>query len=176
MAHYKLGNFDLAINNFLNITSLDTNFIITPRQKLLNGLLYANLYKWEDAKDIYKNLSTEFPQNKLFNVNYETINNFKILKEKNPTLSGIISIIPGAGYFYTGHKQTAVSAFVINSLLAYATYTNIKSKNYGMAILTGIFNLSFYIGNIQGSIKSAKRFNLQKKKSLINKLEFNSNF
>ena len=176
MAHYKLGNFDLAINNFLNITSLDTNFIITPRQKLLNGLLYANLYKWEDAKDIYKNLSTEFPQNKLFNVNYETINNFKILKEKNPTLSGIISIIPGAGYFYTGHKQTAVSAFVINSLLGYATYTNIKSKNYGMAILTGIFNLSFYIGNIQGSIKSAKRFNLQKKKSLINKLEFNSNF
>lgn len=176
MAHYKLGNFDLAINNFLNITSLDTNFIITPRQKLLNGLLYANLYKWEDAKDIYKILSTEFPQNKLFNVNYETINNFKILKEKNPTLSGIISIIPGAGYFYTGHKQTAVSAFVINSLLAYATYTNIKSKNYGMAILTGIFNLSFYIGNIQGSIKSAKRFNLQKKKSLINKLEFNSNF
>ena len=176
MAHYKLGNFDLAINNFLNITSLDTNFIITPRQKLLNGLLYANLYKWEDAKDIYKNLSTDFPQNKLFNVNYETINNFKILKEKNPTLSGIISIIPGAGYFYTGHKQTAVSAFVINSLLAYATYTNIKSKNYGMAILTGIFNLSFYIGNIQGSIKSAKRFNLQKKKSLINKLEFNSNF
>ena len=87
-------------------------------------------------------------------MNYETINNFKILKEKNPTLSGIISIIPGAGYFYTGHKQTAVSAFVINSLLAYATFTNIKSKNYGMAILTGIFNLSFYIGNFQGSIKS----------------------
>jgi putative component of membrane protein insertase Oxa1/YidC/SpoIIIJ protein YidD len=176
LAHYKLGNFDFAISNFLNITSLDTNFIISPRQKLLNGLMYANLYKWEDAKSIYKELSTEFPQNKVFNLNYETINNFRILKEKKPALSGIISIIPGAGYFYTGHKQTAVSAFIINSLLSYATYTNIKSQNYGMAVLTGLFNLSFYIGNIQGSIKSAKRFNLQKKKSLINKLEFNSNF
>jgi len=47
-------------------------------------------------------------------------------------------------------------------------------ENYGMAILTGVFNLSFYIGNIYGATKSAKRYNENQKKTILNKLEFNS--
>jgi hypothetical protein len=91
-------------------------------------------------------------------------------------LSGLLSIIPGLGYAYTGHNQTAVTAFLVNGLLGYATYTNIKNANYGMGILTGVFNLSFYLGNIYGGIKSAKRYNEQQKELLIKKIEFSTNF
>jgi hypothetical protein len=66
--------------------------------------------------------------------------------------------------------------FFVNSLLAYATYTNFKTKNYGMGILTGVFNLSFYIGNIYGGVRSAKRYNENNMKTIINKLEYNTNF
>ena len=44
--------------------------------------------------------------------------------------------------------------------------------NYGTAIFTGLFNLSFYIGNMQGSIKSANRYNLIKNQKIIHKMEY----
>lgn len=97
-------------------------------------------------------------------------------KDKNSVLAGSLSIIPGLGYAYTGHTQTAITAFLLNSLIGYATYSNFKNHNYGMGILTGVFNLSFYFGNIYGASKSAKRYNEQKKLTLINKLEYNYNF
>ena len=65
-----------------------------------------------------------------------------------------------------------LSQLFINKIIS----TNIKNANYGMGILTGVFNLSFYLGNIYGGIKSAKRYNEQQKKLLINKIEFNTNF
>lgn len=97
-------------------------------------------------------------------------------KYKSPKLAGLLSLIPGLGYAYTGHKQTALTAFLVNSLIGYATYTNIKNTNYGMGVLTGVFNLSFYLGNIYGGIKSAKRYNEQQKNLLIKKIELNTNF
>ncbi len=90
-------------------------------------------------------------------------------------IAGVLSIIPGAGYAYTGHTQTAISSLIINGLLTYATYSNFKKENFGMGLLTGVFNLSFYIANIYGSAKSANRFNQQQRKNIISKLEFNTN-
>ena len=86
-----------------------------------------------------------------------------------------MSIIPGAGYYYTGYKQTALSSLLLNGLLAYATTSNIKNKNTGMAILTGVFNLSFYISNIQGAFRSAKKYNLNQENLIKQKLNNNLN-
>lgn len=71
----------------------------------------------------------------------------------------MLSVIPGAGYAYTKQYQTAITSLLINSVLAYATYTCIKRDNYGMAALSGIFSLTFYFGNILGAGKSANRYN-----------------
>ena len=49
-----------------------------------------------------------------------------------------------------------MTAFAVNALLAYATYTSIKAENYGIVALTSFFSLSFYIGNINGAGKALK--------------------
>ena len=85
------------------------------------------------------------------------LNELKEQKKKSPSLARILSIIPGGGYLYTNHKGSALTAFVINSLLGYATYTSVKSKNYGVAGVCGFLGLSFYIGNINGAGRSAVR-------------------
>jgi hypothetical protein len=51
-----------------------------------------------------------------------------------------------------------------------ATYSSIKSKNYGLAALTGAFSVGFYVGNITGSIKSTKRYNETQYQDTFNKL------
>ena len=175
LIHHKLGNFDKVIE--LNTKSINTfNDTYKPKIILLNGLTYAKKDNWENSFYSFEKLSKYKPYQQMADVNKNISQKALDFKYKSPKLAGLLSIIPGLGYAYTGHKQTALSAFLVNSLIGYATYTNIKNANYGMGILTGVFNLSFYLGNIYGGIKSAKRYNEQQKKLLINKIEFNTNF
>jgi hypothetical protein len=143
---------------------------------MLNGLLYANKYDWKNSMKAYQLLSAFESHTKIASSNFKLSESALQIKDKSPAIAGLFSIIPGGGYLYTGHKQTAFSALVVNGLLAYATYTSVKNKNYGMGILTGVFNLSFYVGNIYGATKSAKRFNEKQRKSINSKLEYNSHF
>jgi putative component of membrane protein insertase Oxa1/YidC/SpoIIIJ protein YidD len=176
LIQYKLQNFDLALKSNLIAFESCKEPSFKPKIILLNGLLYANKYDWKNASLSYKSLSVYDSYKQLSIINSKLSEKGIQLKNKSPTLAATLSILPGLGYAYTGHKQTAISAFFVNSLLSYATYTNIKNENYGMGILTGVFNLSFYAGNIYGANKSAKRFNEQRKRNIINKLEFNSHF
>lgn len=174
LIQYRLQNYDQALQS--NSVALEscTDTFCKPKIILLNGLLYANKDEWQNSMQSYKSLSLFDSYKQLSNANFLLSEKAIRLKNKSPSLAAVLSIIPGAGYAYTGHKQTAISALLVNGLLAYATYTNFKNENYGMGALTSVFNLSFYIGNIYGAAKSAKRFNEQQKKSIINKLEFNS--
>ncbi len=176
LIQYKLQNYNLALDkcSLAWETSLDS--YIKSRILMLNGLLYANKFEWESAMRSYTSLSESDACKTVGDANYQLSETASRFRDKSPTLAGVMSVVPGAGYAYSGHMQTAISALLINGLLAYATYTNFKQKNYGMGILTGVFSLSFYIGNIYGATKSAKRYNEQRKKSITDKLEFNTNF
>jgi len=143
----------------------------------LNDLLELKGYILAKKGDLAKSLRT-FESMKELDVypikaesHISIINKTISMKQKNPTLAGILSVIPGAGYYYTGNKQTALSSLIINSLLFYATYNNVSKENYGMAALTGIFNLAFYIGNIQGSVLRAKKVNEINKNSNLNNIK-----
>lgn len=175
---YSLGNYEMTLErNRAVLEGMDEpDPYIAPRFFQLNGLAHARLGQWDEAVSSYESMLI-FPQyERTGKINLELLNNSLPLRRKSPVVAGLLSVIPGAGYAYTGHTQTAISSFLINGLLGYATYTSIKNENYGMAILTGIFNLSFYIGNIGGASRSAHRFNDHQKRSLINSLEFNSDF
>jgi putative component of membrane protein insertase Oxa1/YidC/SpoIIIJ protein YidD len=103
------------------------------------------------------------------------ISKFESLKFKSPTAASIFSfLVPGLGYFYSGSKATGVSALIFNALVGYATYSSFKSKNYGVGALSGLLGLGFYIGNIQGSKKSAVRFNQYQKSKIFTRFEKDS--
>ncbi|MDB4007595.1 hypothetical protein N9457_03400, partial [Flavobacteriaceae bacterium] len=134
----------------------------------------AKTSKWDESMTSFNKLKNlNIDNNRVDNI-ISVMNENKNRRKKNPSTAGFLSIVPGAGYYYTENKQTAISSLLINSLLFYATANNLNNKNYGMAALTGIFSLSFYIGNIQGSVLRAKSFNkmsndknLQKIKKII---------
>lgn len=93
---------------------------------------------------------------------------------KHPVWAGVLGVVPGAGYWYAGHRGSALTALLVNSLLAYATYTSVRSRNYGVAGLCGFLGLSFYIGNISGSVRSARRYNDRKRIDLWQQIERNN--
>jgi len=176
LIQYKLQNYDNALLSNSRALESCADTFCKPKIILLNGLLYAYKCDWQNSMLAYKSLSQFDSYTQISNTNFLLSKKANQLKNKSPSLAGVLSIMPGLGYAYSGHKQTAISSLLVNGLLAYATYTSFKNENYGMGILTGVFNLSFYIGNIYGATISAKRFNEQQKESIIKKLEYNSHF
>jgi tetratricopeptide (TPR) repeat protein len=173
--HYKTNNVDAAIKlistkNILENPQNSTQFKILH----LEGLLYSKNKEWQKAIKRFQLASDFEGENNISKKNILILEKALQLRNKSPTVSGILSVIPGFGYAYSSHFQTGLSAFIVNGLLTYATYTSLKTKNYGMGVLTGIFNLSFYLGNIYGSVNSAKRYNSQQHNLTIEKLEFHS--
>jgi hypothetical protein len=101
----------------------------------------------------------------------DIVEQLKNFKYKKPALAKWLSIIPGVGYYYAGHKGAALTSFIVNGLLIYATYSSVVSENYGLAGLVGLVSLSFYIGNISGAGRSAIRFNEKTRSKYLGELE-----
>jgi putative component of membrane protein insertase Oxa1/YidC/SpoIIIJ protein YidD len=141
----------------------------------LQGLLFANQYEWQNARASFLNLKPLPYRADVTESNLKLIEKAQALKYKKPAVASLLSILPGAGYAYVGHSQTAISSFLLNGVFAYATYSSIKKKNYGLATLTGLFSVSFYIANIYGAGQSAKRHNEQLRKNVTNSLLYNIN-
>jgi len=147
-----------------------SNSDILKRAYNLRGIIALSEDDYTLAKKMFLE-STNYSLNKeLLAQNLNLLSEVEHHKKKNPRLARFISIVPGLGYVYTNQKQNALTAFIINTLLSYATYTSIKSKNYGVAGLMGTFAISFYGGNILGAGNSAKKYNQKLKRDNINKL------
>ena len=166
--YYCTNNFSNAINLTEKIRRDTVSFPDVQKANALYGILSAQNEEYENSLSCFnQNAGTS-------SFNQQSIDIIKQMmkqKKKNPTMARMLSIIPGAGYLYTQHKGSALTAFLVNSLLGYATYTSIKKQNYGVAGVCGFLSLSFYIGNINGAGRSAIRYNSKKKNEQIRKLE-----
>ncbi len=83
-------------------------------------------------------------------------------RNKSPVIAGMLSaIFPGMGKVYTKRYADAAIAFLFVGANAYQSYrgfiNNGEKSAYGW--IFGSMAVGFYIGNIYGSAKSAKKYN-----------------
>ncbi|MHA8066278.1 membrane protein insertion efficiency factor YidD [Aquirufa sp. ROCK2-A2] len=144
--------------------------IIREEASIVASICYSREFNWKEAQ---KALTSITPKSK-YHSNVTEINQHIDLglqfKPKKTWIAGVLSIVPGGGYLYTKHPSSALSAFLINGLLAYATFTSFQSGNTGMGILTSVMGFGFYTGNIQGSVNSVKRYNQINQERISNKI------
>ncbi len=69
------------------------------------------------------------------------------------------AVLPGAGYWYVGQKETAVTAFLINSLFIGAAVIFIHHGNGPAALITLSLESGWYFGGIYGGGLAAKYYN-----------------
>lgn len=167
LLYYCAGNLEEASTMSEEIISIGNSTNEMDKTYGLKGIIATQHNNYNEARK-YFSLIKELP---IRQSSIQLLQQLEISKKKNPSLAKVLSIIPGGGYLYTGHKGSALTSFLINTLLAYATYTSIKSENYGMAGVCGFMGLSFYIGNINGAGRSARRYNQSQKNKYIKKLE-----
>jgi hypothetical protein len=69
------------------------------------------------------------------------------------------AVFPGWGYWYVGLRQTAITAFVINSLFIGAAACFFVNDNTPAALITLSLEGGWYLGGISGAGFAAKQYN-----------------
>ena len=159
--YYESNNFIEKYKSNFESNKLDT-------LKLFTTINHIHLYEVDAAKNILKNIDSNslvYEQKIKF---IELINNEYPLKLKNKKIATLYSILPGGGYIYTDHYETAFSAFLVNILFYKATYDAYNTGNHGVGYFCSFLSLSFYFGSMTGSWQLVDKYNKKLKRAFAN--------
>ena len=130
----------------------------------LIGLSYLMQKRWLKAAKIFNELQesdvAEVRENATLYQNYAMQGSQ--LTSRSPFLAGFLStIVPGVGRLYTGRIGDALTSLFTVGLTGWQAYDGFRrdglssAKGWGFGALGGIF----YVGNIYGSVISARVYN-----------------
>ncbi len=133
------------------------------------GLLLSGQYK--DASLFAKESATRYPAFPAAVLNLSQ--KAEKIKMKSPFIAaGFSAIIPGTGKFYTRNWSDGLFSLLFvagNAWQAYRGFNEHGIKSgYGWAF-AGL-SASFYVGNIIGAVKAAKRYNKNKRNEVDNQV------
>ena len=130
----------------------------------LIGLSYLRQKRWAEASEIFKRLQTSdvIQIREKAEVYHIYAENGAALPTRSPFLAGALStVIPGAGRLYTGRFADALNTLFTVGLTGWQAYDGFRrdgissAKGWTLGTLCGIF----YVGNIYGSVISARVYN-----------------
>lgn len=130
----------------------------------LIGLSYLMQKQWSEAGEIFKTLQgsemTSVSQKATVYHSFAAVG--ARLPTRSPFLAGVLStIVPGAGRLYTGRISDALNALIVVSIMGWQAYDGFQRdgissvKGWTLGTISGIF----YVGNIYGSVISARVYN-----------------
>lgn len=163
------------ISEALQVLSRAETFIKADKKgyiSFLRGCIYAWEWQHNEAITHWQQIPLSSPLKEQAN-HYAQIS-IKAMKLKflNPTKGAIMGIIPGAGYLYAGHRQTAFAAVIVIGLTSWGTYASFKKEVKGLGFLGALLTIGWYSGNIYGSYWACVRSNKMKRESLLKEINF----
>lgn len=164
--YYNVRNYVSAKEILLDCSA---NYV-ERKNTLLHALIALRVDDKKSFEHAMKSINDSIQSPTLMRQNLMYMQRYATYHPKSVRLASALSVVPGLGYLYLKQPQNAIAAFVLNAALGYAVATSIDRKNYGVAAFMGFFSLSFYLGNIVGAGKSARRINNRTKESIINNL------
>lgn len=130
----------------------------------LIGLSYLKQERWSEASEVFKTLqeSGVMSIREKAVVYHDYAEKGARLSTRSPLLAGTLStIVPGAGRLYTGRLGDALTSLFTVGFTGWQAYDGFRRdgissvKGWTLGTLCGIF----YVGNIYGSVISARVYN-----------------
>lgn len=164
VAYFLTEQFQQSVNYLDAALPHITNLRYRGASQELIGLSYLMQKRWLEADKIFNGLQesdvAEVRENARQYQNYAMQGTQ--LPNRSPFLAGILStIVPGAGRLYTGRIGDALTSLFIVGLTGWQAYDGFRrdgfssAKGWGFGALSGIF----YVGNVYGSVLSARVYN-----------------
>lgn len=83
-------------------------------------------------------------------------------RDKSPTVGGLLGLVPGLGYAYSGEWGNAFRSIFLNGLFGWAMYECADRDEWGLFAVTAFFELTWYTGSIYGGVDAAHRYNRER--------------
>ncbi|MYK16651.1 tetratricopeptide repeat protein [Candidatus Poribacteria bacterium] len=170
-AYYQIGATYFLMDQFEQSTQFLREALphITDAQQhaeaeQLIGLSYLMQKQWSEAGEVFKTLqgSDVIAIREKASVYHGYAEAGTQLPSRSPFLAGVLStIVPGAGRLYTGRIGDALNSLLTVGIAGWQAYDGFhrdgisSAKGWTLGTLGGIF----YVGNIYGSVISARVYN-----------------
>ncbi len=92
-------------------------------------------------------------------------------KKKRPVVGGLLGLVPGAGYWYSGEVANGFRSLILNSLFIYGMADTAQDDEWGAFAIITFFELTWYSGSVYGGIDAAQRYNRDRLEATINDIE-----
>ena len=127
-----------------------------------------DLKNLEDARENLLKISPKGSTQYLAEDRADTLEKALAAPRKNPTLAGLLAVVPGAGFLYCERYQDALVSFLLNTGLMVAAYEAFDQGNEALGGVIGLVETGFYAGNIYGSMTAAHRYNQNAVLNILN--------
>jgi hypothetical protein len=134
------------------------------------GLSYAREHRWLEADETLRQIGSESAIHGEAEAVRQILAEASQTTHKDPTLAGVLAIVPGAGHLYCGRPRDAALAFVFTGAFAWATVEAFDQNHDELGIALGIITLAFYAGNIFSAVNVAHKFNDREERRLRERL------
>lgn len=173
-SHIRMSQYGSAVICLHNLIALSDNIDIRDEAYYRLGWIYIETASWDKARIYFEKIS---PSNRE-RFRYERLS-AELAREagiagKSPTLSGVLSIVPGGGQLYCERYQDALIAFLLNGALIWAAYEAFDDDNHALGALLTFVEVGFYAGNIYGAVGSAHKYNRSQTERFIENLKKNT--
>jgi len=170
-AYLKLGDPGQALITLFNLAALAED----PAQKdaayYQAGWIYIETAQWDRARAAFEHISPAGRDRLDLRTLLERMETQNRIPRKEPQWAGLLAVIPGAVHLYCERYRDALTAFIVNGLVAWAAIEAFDNDRPALGGLLSIVGLGFYSGSIYGSVSGAHQFNQNRSRRFIDSLK-----
>ncbi|WP_404665581.1 hypothetical protein [Rhabdochlamydiaceae symbiont of Dictyostelium giganteum] len=183
LSYYLGGKYQSVLNQFELSPLKTTTPLFKPYQDLLVMLYDSSLQlgKEEKKETLIKYMESYCPlvADKLLIIEALRTADFPFLletQEDHPEIKTVLTgffqhkkssskaqllnaILPGSGYLYLNQKQSAITAFLLNTLFTWGSVYSFQHHNTALGLILAGFEAGWYFGGIHGVKDEVKLYN-----------------
>ena len=89
----------------------------------------------------------------------EAVERYAAGSDKSPKVGGLLGLVPGLGYLYSGETGNAVRSLLLNGLFIWGMVETAEDDQWALFTLLTLGEFTWYSGSIYGGIDAANRYN-----------------
>lgn len=162
------GAFGLAARTLENAVALTGDPETTDRLRYGLGWVWIEAGDLDRARAALDAMQGDPPRARRLR---EALDGAGAVDQKNPTVAGLLSVIPGLGQAYCGRYRDALVALVVNGLFIAGTVEAFDNDLEALGVGLGLLGAGFYAGNIYSAVNSAQKYNRNRQREWFRGLE-----
>lgn len=141
---------------------------------VMKGICLARFGNTQWARDSFSSVPTNSIRYPDVDVLQGLAGRLETVSRKSPGLAaGLSAVLPGAGQLYTERPRDALVSFLVNGVTIAGMLAAFNNDEEVVGCLFGLFESSWYFGNIYNASMGAHKYNEKQRNSLFEQLEVN---